>query len=68
VKTLPTLQSGERTNTAGKPVRHKILLSVPNAEYRNSSLPGASHFAEPPYTSEQEDSQCQLRFGAEPDF
>lgn len=34
VKTPPILQSGERTNAAGKPVSNKILLSVPNAEYR----------------------------------
>ena len=33
VKTLPTLQSGERTNPAGKAVSNKILLSVPNEEY-----------------------------------
>src|SRR5579863_4668264 len=29
-----TVQSGERTNSAGKPVRNKILLSIPNQEYR----------------------------------
>lgn len=34
MKTPPILQSGERTNAAGKPVSNKILLSVPNTEYR----------------------------------
>jgi hypothetical protein len=34
VKPLPLLQSGERTNATGKPVSNKILLSVPNDEYR----------------------------------
>jgi CRP-like cAMP-binding protein len=34
VTTLRTLQSGERTNPAGKAVGNKILLSVPNGEYR----------------------------------
>lgn len=34
MKTPSTLQSGERTNAAGKPVSNKILLSIPNAEYR----------------------------------
>jgi CRP-like cAMP-binding protein len=29
-----TLQSGERTNTAGKPVSNKILLAIPDNEYR----------------------------------
>src|ERR1700747_175302 len=29
-----TVQSGERTNAAGKPVRNKILLSLPSQEYR----------------------------------
>jgi CRP-like cAMP-binding protein len=29
-----TVQSGERTNTAGKPVSNKILLSIPDNEYR----------------------------------
>jgi len=28
------LQAGERTNPAGKPVGNKILLSIPNSEYR----------------------------------
>jgi len=28
-----TLQSGERTNTAGRPVSNKILLSIPDHEY-----------------------------------
>ena len=34
MKTLVTLQAGERTNGAGKPVSNKILLSIPNNEYR----------------------------------
>jgi CRP-like cAMP-binding protein len=29
-----TVQSGERTNAAGKPVRNKILLSIPHQEFR----------------------------------
>src|SRR6266478_2097995 len=29
-----TVQSGERTNAAGKPIRNKILLSIPNQEFR----------------------------------
>jgi CRP-like cAMP-binding protein len=31
---LQVLQPGERTNPDGKPVRNKILLSVPDTEYR----------------------------------
>src|SRR5487761_392919 len=27
-------QSGERTNAAGKPVSNKVLLSIPDSEYR----------------------------------
>jgi CRP-like cAMP-binding protein len=34
MRNVMTLQSGERTNAAGKPVSNKILLSVPNDEYR----------------------------------
>src|ERR1700726_3420867 len=29
-----TVQSGERTNAEGKPVRNKILLSIPYPEFR----------------------------------
>ena len=32
---LLVLQPGERTNPAGKPVRNRILLSMPDAEYRS---------------------------------
>ncbi len=32
---LRVLQPGERTNPAGKPVRNRILLSMPDAEYRS---------------------------------
>jgi CRP-like cAMP-binding protein len=32
-KDLQVVQSGERTNAAGKPVSHKILLSIPDSEY-----------------------------------
>src|SRR5271155_3314060 len=32
-KDLQTVQSGERTNAAGKPVGNKILLSIPDSEY-----------------------------------
>jgi hypothetical protein len=31
---LPVVQPGERTNPEGKPARNKILLSVPDIEYR----------------------------------
>src|SRR5260370_702386 len=31
---LQVVRSGERTNPAGKPVSNKILLSIPDAEYR----------------------------------
>ena len=31
---LQVVQAGERTNPAGKPVSNKILLSIPDAEYR----------------------------------
>ena len=34
MKNLATLQPGERTNPAGKPVTNKILLSIPDHEYR----------------------------------
>ena len=34
-KRLRVLQPGERTNPAGKPVRNRILLSMPDAEYRS---------------------------------
>jgi CRP-like cAMP-binding protein len=33
-KQLPTVLPGERTNPAGRPVANKILLSIPDAEYR----------------------------------
>jgi CRP-like cAMP-binding protein len=33
-KNLPVVQSGERTNTAGKPVNNVILLSAADNEYR----------------------------------
>lgn len=32
---LRVLQPGERTNPAGKPVRNRILLSIPDAEYHS---------------------------------
>jgi CRP-like cAMP-binding protein len=32
-KDLQVVQSGERTNSAGKPVGNKILLSIPDSEY-----------------------------------
>ncbi len=34
ISALQTVQSGERTNTAGKPVSNKILLALPDDEYR----------------------------------
>jgi CRP-like cAMP-binding protein len=34
-KELQTVQSGERTNAAGKPVSNKILLSIPGSEYNS---------------------------------
>jgi CRP-like cAMP-binding protein len=34
-KDLQVVQSGERTNAAGKPVGNKILLSVPDGEYNS---------------------------------
>ncbi|MGB8773672.1 MAG: hypothetical protein WCC78_06005, partial [Terriglobales bacterium] len=33
MKDLKTVQSGERTNGAGKPVSNTILLSIPDSEY-----------------------------------
>jgi CRP-like cAMP-binding protein len=32
---LQVVQSGERTNAAGKPVSNKILLSIPDSEYKS---------------------------------
>ncbi len=37
-KTQQTLQAGERTNPAGKPVANKILLSIPDEEYSKIRL------------------------------
>ena len=34
-KNLQTVQSGERTNAAGKPVSNKILLSISDSEYNS---------------------------------
>lgn len=34
IKPLPVVRPGERTNPAGKPVRNRILLSMPDPEYR----------------------------------
>lgn len=34
-KDLQTVQSGERTNTAGKPVSNLLLLSLPDSDYRS---------------------------------
>jgi CRP-like cAMP-binding protein len=34
-KYLQVVQSGERTNAAGKPVGNKILLSIPDSDYRS---------------------------------
>ena len=34
IKQLQVVRAGERTNTAGKPVANKILLSLSDAEYR----------------------------------
>jgi CRP-like cAMP-binding protein len=34
-KDLQVVQSGERTNAAGKPVSNKILLSIPDSEYKS---------------------------------
>ena len=34
-KDLQIVQSGERTNAAGKPVGNKILLSIPDSDYRS---------------------------------
>ena len=34
IKPLPVVRPGERTNPAGKPVRNRILLSMPDSEYR----------------------------------
>ncbi len=34
-KDLQIVQSGERTNAAGKPVSNKILLSIPDSEYNS---------------------------------
>jgi CRP-like cAMP-binding protein len=34
LKDLALVQAGERTNTDGKPVTNKILLAIPDAEYR----------------------------------
>ena len=34
-RTLQFVQAGERTNPAGKPVSNKILLSIPDREYRS---------------------------------
>jgi len=34
-KDLQVVQSGERTNAAGKPVSNKILLSIPDSEYNS---------------------------------
>jgi CRP-like cAMP-binding protein len=34
-KELQIVQSGERTNAAGKPVSNKILLSIPDSEYNS---------------------------------
>ena len=34
IKQLQVVRAGERTNSAGKPVGNKILLSIPDVEYR----------------------------------
>ena len=34
-RTLRVVQPGERTNPQGKPVRNRLLLSLPDAEYRS---------------------------------
>ena len=34
IKQLLVVRAGERTNSAGKPVGNKILLSIPDVEYR----------------------------------
>jgi hypothetical protein len=56
VKILPTLQSGERTNAAGKPVSNKILLSVPNDEYR-AIRPCLEHLTLPSHLTLHEPSE-----------
>ena len=56
MKTLPILQFGERTNTPGKPVSDKILLSVPNDEYR-AIRPCLEHLSLPSHLTLREPSK-----------
>jgi CRP-like cAMP-binding protein len=55
-----TLQSGERTNAAGKAVSNKILLSIPNGEYREIR-PYLEHLALPSHLTLHEPS-AKLEF------
>ena len=45
-KKLQIVQSGERTNAAGKPVRNLILLSTPDSDY-SSLRPHLEYFSLP---------------------
>jgi CRP-like cAMP-binding protein len=54
------LQSGERTNAAGKAVSNKILLSIPNSEYREIR-PYLEHLALPSHLTLHEPS-AKLEF------
>jgi len=56
VRTPLILKSGERTNAAGKPVSNKILLSVPNDEYR-AIRPWLEHVSLPSHLTLHEPSE-----------
>lgn len=56
VKPLSTVQSGERTNAAGKPVSNKILLALPNDEYR-AIRPCLEHLTLPSHLTLHEPSE-----------
>ena len=56
VKPLPTVESGERTNAAGKPVSNKILLALPNDEYRAIRL-CLEHLTRPSHLTLHEPSE-----------
>jgi hypothetical protein len=55
IKSL-TLQAGERTSVVGKPVSNKILLSVPDDEYR-AIRPGLEYLHLPSHFTLYEPSE-----------
>jgi len=56
MKNAMPLQSGERTNAAGKPVSNRILLSLPDDEYR-AIRPFLEHLALPSHLALHEPSE-----------